>query len=132
MMTCYLIPVYEDGVRDIEDQLEIVTDKGVVRLSFSSWSLPVVLVTKKNGEVRPYFCVDNRHLDKVNVKVLCPLPGIAHAAGAIGGCCCSSLWVLADTCQRKEDCCRNSLCYTPWDLRFQHDAICLVQHTCHF
>ena len=47
---------------------------GIVRESSSPWAIPVVLVRKKNGELR--FCVDYRRLNAVTRKDVFPLPRI--------------------------------------------------------
>eukprot|EP00918_Siedleckia_nematoides_P033765 GHVU01073370.1.p1 GENE.GHVU01073370.1~~GHVU01073370.1.p1 ORF type:complete len:146 (-),score=15.61 GHVU01073370.1:90-482(-) len=45
-----------EGHRIVERECEDMLEKGVIRDSKSPWSSPVVLVTKKSGDVR--FCVD--------------------------------------------------------------------------
>lgn len=44
--------------------------KGVIELSNSPWSSPVVLVTKKDGSTK--FCMDYRNLNEVTMKDLIP------------------------------------------------------------
>src|SRR2546421_2460059 len=48
--------------------------KRIIRKSKSPWSLPVVFVLKKGGEIR--FCIDYRKLNKVTKKDNHPLPRI--------------------------------------------------------
>ena len=63
-----------EGHRIIGKECEDMLKKGVIRDSKSPWSSPVVLVTKKNGDVR--FCVDYRRLNSLTVKDSYPLPHI--------------------------------------------------------
>jgi hypothetical protein len=48
--------------------------RGVIEESESPWLFPVVLIRKKNGELR--FCVDYRKLNEVTKKDRFPLPRI--------------------------------------------------------
>jgi hypothetical protein len=73
-----------EGHRVVEQECKEMMTKGVIRDSKSPWSSPVVLVTKKNGEVR--FCVDYRRLNSLTVKDSYPLPIIQDTLGALGGC----------------------------------------------
>lgn len=56
---------------------------GVIEEGESAWGFPVVLVKKKDGEVR--FCVDYRALNKVTKKNVYPLPRIDETLEALGG-----------------------------------------------
>ena len=58
----------------IKHELKNMIDNDIVRPSKSPWSSPVVLVKKKNGQLR--FCVDYRKLNKLTKKDAYPLPQI--------------------------------------------------------
>ena len=59
---------------ELKKQLEELLEKKFVRPSVSSWGTPVLLVKKKDGNMR--FCVDYRQLNKVTIKNKYPLPRI--------------------------------------------------------
>ena len=59
---------YEWARKEIDKLLEA----GVIRESHSSWSAPVVIVPKSNGEKR--LCVDFRALNKITRTYIRPMP----------------------------------------------------------
>ncbi|KZR98345.1 Uncharacterized protein APZ42_006282, partial [Daphnia magna] len=58
----------------LEDKVQEMLDAKVIRYSQSPWASPVVLVEKKNGEVR--FFVDYRKLNSITKKDSFPMPRI--------------------------------------------------------
>lgn len=60
---------------EIDRQLDEMLRLGVVEVSQSPWSSPIVLVKKKDGSYR--FCVDFRKLNSVTVRDSYPLPLVA-------------------------------------------------------
>lgn len=60
--------------RVIQEEVEKMLARGIIRPSESPWSSPVVLVKKKDGTWR--FCVDYRRLNKITKKDVYPLPRI--------------------------------------------------------
>lgn len=74
------------SIRDksiIESEVKKMLDQKVIAPSNSPWSSPVVIVTKKNGDVR--FCCDYRRLNKITKKDSWPLPRIDEALDTLGG-----------------------------------------------
>lgn len=59
-------------LKELKAQLQELTDRGFVILSFSPWSALVLFVKKKNGTMR--MCIDYRQLNKVTIKNKYPLP----------------------------------------------------------
>ncbi len=58
-------------------------EEDVVSPSTSPWSSPVVLIKKKNGDLR--FCIDYRRLNAVTQKDVYPLPRIDDVLGRLSG-----------------------------------------------
>ncbi|UYV71739.1 hypothetical protein LAZ67_9000200, partial [Cordylochernes scorpioides] len=67
----------------IQNEVDKMLKGGIVQLSESPWSSPVVLVKKKNGSWR--FCVDYRHLNKITKKDVYPLPRIDDKLDCLRG-----------------------------------------------
>ncbi|KAG3110754.1 hypothetical protein PI124_g9003 [Phytophthora idaei] len=67
----------------IEENVKKMLSAGVIEEGNGGWGFPVVLVKKKDGEVR--FCVDYRALNKVTRKDVYPLPRIDETLEALGG-----------------------------------------------
>jgi hypothetical protein len=63
--------------------LDDMKGKGVIEESEGPWSSPVVLVRKKNGDLR--FCVDYRKLNDVTKKYCFPLPRIDDTLDTLEG-----------------------------------------------
>ncbi|KAK9679865.1 Reverse transcriptase (RNA-dependent DNA polymerase) [Popillia japonica] len=68
--------------RIIAEQVERMLAANVIRPSHSSYSSPVVIVPKKNGE--PRFCVDFRRLNDRTHDEASPLPPIHEALRDLG------------------------------------------------
>ena len=71
-MTPYRMSASE--LAELKKQLEDLLDKKFVRPSVSPWGAPVLLVKKKDGNMR--LCIDYRQLNKVTIKNRYPFPRI--------------------------------------------------------
>ncbi|OWZ06106.1 Gag-pol fusion protein [Phytophthora megakarya] len=69
--------------RIIEENVEKMLKAGMIEEGDGAWGFPMVLVRKKDGEVR--FCIDYRALNKVTKKDVYPLPRIDETLEALGG-----------------------------------------------
>src|SRR5581483_3630745 len=77
----------------IREEIQKMLDKGIIQESSSPWTLPVVLVKKKDGETR--FCVDYRKLNKITRKDRHPLPRIDDLLDSFGNSVCFTTLDLA-------------------------------------
>ncbi|CCD27225.1 uncharacterized protein NDAI_0K00353 [Naumovozyma dairenensis CBS 421] len=68
--------------KDVDEIIKDLLDKGFIVPSKSSYSSPIVLVTKHDGSYR--LCVDYRELNKVTVKDPFPLPHVDELLGKVG------------------------------------------------
>lgn len=67
----------------IDEEVDKMLALGVIEPSKSAWSSPVLLVPKRDGEMR--FCVDFRKLNAVSEKDAFPLPYISSILDKLGG-----------------------------------------------
>nr|GEZ83256.1 hypothetical protein [Tanacetum cinerariifolium]GEZ83263.1 hypothetical protein [Tanacetum cinerariifolium] len=61
-------------MKELDKQLQELSDKGFIRLSSSPWGASVLFVKKKDGSFR--MCIDYRELNKLTIKNCYPLPRI--------------------------------------------------------
>lgn len=74
---------YPPTIKDeIERQIAIMLDAGIIQASSSSFSSSVLLVKKKDDTWR--FCVDFRHLNAITVKTSFPVPIIEELLDELG------------------------------------------------
>jgi Reverse transcriptase (RNA-dependent DNA polymerase) len=59
---------------ELKSQMELLLEKGLIRLSVSPWGAPVLFAPKKDGGLR--MCLDYRALNKLTVKDKCPIPRV--------------------------------------------------------
>lgn len=69
--------------RIITQQVKEMEEAGIITKSTSPWSSAVVLVRKKNGQLR--FCIDYRRLNAVTVKDVYPLPRLDDVVERLSG-----------------------------------------------
>ena len=67
----------------LKEELQRMTEAGIIEPSCSPWSSPLVLATKKDGSLR--ICVDFRQVNKMTVKDSYPLPRIDDSIDALRG-----------------------------------------------
>ncbi|CAJ2645609.1 unnamed protein product [Trifolium pratense] len=72
-------------LNELKKQLEELLEKRFVRSSVSPWGAPILLVKKKDGNMR--LCIDYRQLNKVTIKNKYPLPRIDDLMDQLVGAC---------------------------------------------
>ena len=85
----YRIPLHKR--REVEEQIEELTSKGIIRPSHSPWASPITLVPKKDGGTR--MCVDYRQLNSQTLMDTYPLPRIQDILDQLSG---STIYSLID------------------------------------
>ncbi|KZS08150.1 Uncharacterized protein APZ42_027948 [Daphnia magna] len=70
-------------IKLLEDKVQEMLEADVIRYSHSPWASPVVLVEKKNSEVR--FCVDYRKLNSITKKDSFRIPRIDETSDQLFG-----------------------------------------------
>ena len=70
-------------IPEVNSMIESMLKKDIIQPSSSPWSAPVVLVKKKNGDLR--LCVDYRKLNEVTRRDAFPLPRIDDLFDALAG-----------------------------------------------
>lgn len=76
-------PIHPHDVEAVRQHLQELLDAGVIRESESPFSSPIVVVTKKNGQV--CFCIDYRKLNLQTVKDAYALPRMDDTFTALSG-----------------------------------------------
>ena len=69
--------------QEVRDHLHKLLDTGVIRESESPWASAIVLVRKRNGDLR--FCIDYRQLNQRTVKDSYALPRVQETLDFLGG-----------------------------------------------
>ena len=69
----------------VDEHIQLMLKKGIIRESNSPWSQPLVIVTKKDGS--PRFCVDFRKLNAITKKQVFPMPRIDEVLDSLGDSC---------------------------------------------
>jgi len=73
--------------KEMQTQVLIMLEKGVIRPSKSPWSVPAILVPKKSADGTPKyrFCVDFRALNSVTKFDTYPIPVFEEATASLHG-----------------------------------------------
>lgn len=74
-------PISPAVQKSVDEEIERMLSMGVIEVSQSSWSSPIVLVKKSNGKSR--LCLDSRKLNDVTKKDAYPLPKIDGHLGRL-------------------------------------------------
>lgn len=75
-------------MKELNEQLQDLLDKGFIRPSSSPWGAPVLFVRKKDRSLK--LCIDNCQLNKFTIKNKYPLPRIDDLFDQLQGAQCFS------------------------------------------
>ncbi|XP_069800966.1 uncharacterized protein [Dendropsophus ebraccatus] len=75
-------PIPPASYQQVKRLLQEMKDTNFIQESQSPWAAPIVLVKKKDGNIR--FCVDYRKLNNITHKDAYPLPRIEESIAALG------------------------------------------------
>lgn len=76
-------PVHPLDIEAVRKHLKELLDAGVIRESESPFSSPIVVVKKKNGDIR--LCIDFRKLNMQTIKDAYALPNLEESFSALSG-----------------------------------------------
>ncbi|KAK7933739.1 hypothetical protein WMY93_004635 [Mugilogobius chulae] len=76
-------PIHPRDIEAVRDHLRDLLEAGVIRESESPFSSPIVVVRKKNGDVR--LCIDYRKLNLHTIKDAYALPNLEESFSALTG-----------------------------------------------
>lgn len=76
-------PIHPRDIEAVRDHLRDLLEAGVIRESESPFSSPIVVVRKKNGDVR--LCIDYRKLNLQTIKDAYALPNLEESFSALTG-----------------------------------------------
>ena len=69
----------------VEDMIQDLVRKGIIRPSESAWNAPLVVVPKKNGDIR--LTVDYRKLNAITKRPVFPIPDARQLLDTLHGSC---------------------------------------------
>ena len=67
----------------VDDMVEDLLRRDIIRPSTSAWNSPIVLVKKKNGDMR--MCIDFRGLNSITKRISYPIPETKHLLDCLSG-----------------------------------------------
>lgn len=67
----------------VDELVEDLVNKNIIRLSESPWNSPLVVIKKKNGDIR--LCIDFRLVNSVTQKTSYPIPETQHLLDSLTG-----------------------------------------------